>query len=86
MASPEGNRRGSSVVLRADGRLFERTAVEVVDPERCAALIAAGRAKYGAPFHARWAPATQWFRLEPAAPPRTALRSAASPGAAPRPS
>jgi hypothetical protein len=29
-------------------------------------LIAAGQAKYGAPFHARWAAAfTQYFRLDP---------------------
>lgn len=71
-------RERPSVVLRADGRLFERTAVEVVDPAQRAALVAAGRAKYGAPFHASWAPVTQWFRLESAPPPRSAT--------APRPS
>ena len=77
-------RRSPRVVLRAEGRLFERTAVPVSEPALHAALIAAGQAKYGAPFHARWAAGmTHYFRLEPASPPAPP-RSSAFP-AAPRP-
>jgi len=42
------------------------TAAPVTDAELLSRLIAAGQAKYGAPFHARWAAAlTQYFRLDP---------------------
>jgi hypothetical protein len=54
------------ILLRADGRLFERHAVPVDEPEQLAVLIAAGQEKYGAPFHARWTTGiTQYFRLDP---------------------
>ncbi len=54
------------VVLRADGRLFERHAVFVTDEAAHQALIAAGQAKYGAPFHGAWTSGiTDYFRLDP---------------------
>jgi hypothetical protein len=58
--------RNPRVVVRIEGRLFERNATAVTDAEHLSRLIAAGQAKYGAPFHARWAAAlTQYFRLDP---------------------
>jgi len=54
------------VLLRADDRVFERTAVFITDEQMHAELIAAGQAKYGAPFHASWTPGvTEFFRLDP---------------------
>ena len=54
------------VVLRADGRHFERHAVLVTDEANHQALIAAGQAKYGAPFHGSWTSGmTDYFRLDP---------------------
>jgi hypothetical protein len=63
---PSAIARNSRVVVRIDGRLFEREAVEITDPELLARLIAAGQSKYGPPFHARWvARFTRYFRLDP---------------------
>jgi hypothetical protein len=54
------------VVLRTDGRHFERNAVLVTDETAHRALIAAGQAKYGPPFHGSWASGiTDYFRLDP---------------------
>jgi len=58
--------RSPRVVVRIGDRLFKRDATAVTDAEHLSRLIAAGQAKYGAPFHARWAAAfTQYFRLDP---------------------
>ncbi len=58
------------VVLRADGRHFERHAVFVTDEAAHQALIAAGQAKYGAPFHGSWTSGiTDYFRLDPPSTP-----------------
>ncbi len=58
------------VLVRIAGRLFEREAVPVTDPELLRELIAAGRSKYGPPFHAAWAARfTGYFRLDPPPPP-----------------
>ncbi len=54
------------VVLRADGLLVERHAVFVTDEAAHRALLAAGQAKYGAPFHGSWTSGvTDCFRLDP---------------------
>jgi hypothetical protein len=56
------------VVLRADGRLYERHATPIDDAAERDRLRAAGQAKYGAPFHARsLAHVTYYFRLDPPA-------------------
>ena len=58
--------RNPRVVVRINHRLFERQATAVTDAEHLSKLIAAGQAKYGAPFHAGWAAGfTQYFRLDP---------------------
>ena len=58
------------ILLRAEGRLFERTAVPIDDEAELATLIAVGQAKYGAPFHAGWTTGiTRYFRLDPPAGP-----------------
>jgi hypothetical protein len=58
--------RNPRVVVRINHRLFERQATAVTDAKRLSKLIAAGQAKYGAPFHASWAAGfTQYFRLDP---------------------
>lgn len=58
--------RDPRVVVRIEGRLFEREAVEVTDPELLARLISVGQSKYGPPFHARRvARFTRYFRLAP---------------------
>lgn len=57
------------VLVRIAGRLFEREAVPVTDPELLQELIAAGRSKYGPPFHAVWAARfTRYYRLDPSPP------------------
>ena len=57
------------VMVRIEGRLFERQAVPVTDPERHQRLIEAGRSKYGPPFHAVWAARfTRYYRLDPSHP------------------
>jgi hypothetical protein len=62
---PEVVRRDPRVLARIEGRLFERRAVPVTDPELHQQLIAAGRSKYGPPFHAVWAARfTRYFRLD----------------------
>jgi hypothetical protein len=67
---PEVVSRDPRVLVRIEGRLFERKAVPVTDPELLRELIAAGRAKYGPPFHATWAARfTRYFRLDPPPPP-----------------
>jgi hypothetical protein len=54
------------VVVRVDGRLLERRAVPIDDVAERERLRLAGRAKYGAPFHARaLASITFYFRLDP---------------------
>lgn len=54
------------VVLRVDSRPFERCAVAVTDENTLQALIRAGQAKYGPPFHASWTTGmTGYFRLDP---------------------
>jgi hypothetical protein len=54
------------VLARMQGRLFEREAVAVTDPELLHELISVGRSKYGPPFHATWAARlTRYFRLDP---------------------
>ena len=59
------------VLVRIEGRVFEREAVSVTDPELLQQLIAAGRSKYGPPFHAVWAARfTRYFRLDPSLPPQ----------------
>lgn len=59
-------RDNPDVILRADGRLFERTAVLITDELFHAELVEAGQAKYGPPFHASWTPGvTEFFRLDP---------------------
>ena len=56
----------SRVLVRIEGRVFEREAVPVTDPELHQELIAAGRSKYGPPFHASWAARfTRYYRLDP---------------------
>lgn len=63
--------RDPRVLVRIEGRLFERQAVPVTDSALLRDLIEAGRAKYGPPFHARWAASlTRYFRLDPLSPPR----------------
>jgi hypothetical protein len=63
---PEIVASDSRVLVRIEGRLFEREAVLVTDPELLRELIAAGQAKYGPPFHASWAARfTRYFRLDP---------------------
>jgi hypothetical protein len=58
--------RNPHVLVRIEGRLFERIAVPVTEPDLLQALIAAGQAKYGSPFHAEWASTvTHYFRLDP---------------------
>jgi len=55
--------------VRIEGRLFEREAAPVTDPELLQELIAAGRSKYGPPFHAVWAARfTRYYRLDPSPP------------------
>jgi hypothetical protein len=57
------------VLVRIEGRLFERKAVPVTDPDLLEELITAGRSKYGPPFHATWAARfTRYFRLDPLPP------------------
>jgi hypothetical protein len=54
------------VVARIEGRLFEREAVPVTEPEVLGQLISAGQSKYGPPFHATWTRRfTRYFRLDP---------------------
>jgi hypothetical protein len=54
------------VRVRIEGRVFEREAVPVTDPERLQELISVGQSKYGPPFHATWvARFTRYFRLDP---------------------
>jgi hypothetical protein len=56
------------VLARIEGRLFERWAVPVTEPEHLQELISTGQAKYGPPFHATWAARyTRYFRLDPVA-------------------
>ncbi len=56
------------ILLRADGRLFERRAVPIDDEEERVRLVEVGQAKYGAPFHAEWtSDITLYFRLDPPA-------------------
>jgi hypothetical protein len=63
--------RDPRVLVRIEGRLFERQAVPVTDAELLQELIEAGRSKYGPPFHATWAaPFTRYFRLDPLTPSR----------------
>ena len=58
--------RDPRVLIRIDGRLFERVAVPVTEPRLLQELIALGQSKYGAPYHARWAAGvTGYFRLDP---------------------
>lgn len=57
------------VMVRIEGRLFEREAVPVTDPELHQQLIVAGRSKYGPPFHAVWAARfTRYYRLDASLP------------------
>ncbi len=66
--------RSPRVVVRADGRHFERHAVFITDEAAHQELIAAGQAKYGAPFHGSWTSGvTDYFRLDP---PQTATTEA----------
>jgi ubiquinone/menaquinone biosynthesis C-methylase UbiE len=66
---PDVVRSDPRVRVRIEGRLFERRALPVTDPELIEELIAAGRSKYGAPFHATWAARfTHYFRLDPLPP------------------
>lgn len=54
------------VVLRIDGRLYQRCAMRVRNRPVVKELIRAGRLKYGFPFHARRAaPYTWYWRLDP---------------------
>jgi hypothetical protein len=54
------------VLARIEGRVFEREAVPVTEPERLQELISVGQSKYGPPFHATWvARFTRYFRLDP---------------------
>ncbi|MDJ0788561.1 MAG: hypothetical protein QNK05_17275 [Myxococcota bacterium] len=54
------------ILLRADGRLFERRAVPIDDEAERLELVAKGQAKYGFPFHARATGGiTKYFRLDP---------------------
>ena len=63
--------RDSRVVARIDGRLFEREAVSVTEPEMLEQLIFAGQSKYGPPYHATWTGRfTRYFRLDPLPTPR----------------
>ena len=58
--------RNPRVLVRIEGRLFERMAVPVTESDLLQELIAAGQAKYGSPFHAEWASTvTHYFRLDP---------------------
>lgn len=58
--------RAPQVVLRADGRHFARVAVAIRDRPTLDSLVAAGQAKYGAPFHGSWTSnITAYFRLDP---------------------
>ncbi len=59
------------VLVRIEGRLFERRAVPITEPELLQELISTGQAKYGPPFHATWARRfTRYFRLDPVPAPR----------------
>jgi hypothetical protein len=59
------------VVTRIEGRVFEREAVPVTEPEMLDQLISAGQSKYGPPFHAAWTRRfTRYFRLDPLSAPR----------------
>ena len=49
------------VILRIEGRLYRRCATRVRDRQLFKTLIQAGRAKYGLPFHARWAAPYTWY-------------------------
>jgi hypothetical protein len=54
------------VLVRINGHVVERLAVTVTDPQLLQELIALGRSKYGAPYHAKWAArVTRYFRLDP---------------------
>jgi hypothetical protein len=62
--------RRPRVVIRMGEQIYERDAVAVTDPDALDELIAVGQAKYGPPFHARWAaPFTGYFRLDPPSAP-----------------
>ncbi len=59
-------REAPRVVVRMEDRHFARQASFVSDEATQQALIAAGQAKYGAPFHGSWTSGiTDYFRLDP---------------------
>ena len=65
---PEVVSSNPRVRVRIEGRLFELEAVPVKQGELHRKLISVGQAKYGPPFHARWAARfTRYFRLDPLA-------------------
>ena len=71
---PAAVREDPRVILRAEGRLYERHATRIDDAAELDRLRAAGQAKYGAPFHARsLAHVTHYFRLDAPAAAGSAL-------------